>query len=113
MCLRRALGAVAVLAVALTVACGPEPAAKQKAGGTESASPAPSGTESPRRITEDPEDPRSPSVTEVYAVPDPGPRKGPVTVADVLVQADDTIPDDVVAAVRRLPAHRGRWPASR
>ncbi len=100
MCLRRALGAVAVLAVALTVACGPEPATEKDPASAESSSPAPSGTESP---TKDPEDPESPSVTEVYAVPDPGPRKGPVTVADVLVQADDTIPDDVVAAVRRLP----------
>ncbi len=95
--LRRALAAVAVTAAALTSACGPE---------SETAAGAPDGkgggggggsTQTPSPDSSSPAD-----VTRVYTVPQPGPRKGPVTVADVLVTSEDTIPEGVVAEIEGL-----------
>ncbi len=97
---RRAFAAVAVAAVALTAACGPESetaagAADGKGGG--------GGSTSPSTTTPSPDSSSPAAVTQVYTVPQPGPRKGPVTVADVLVTSEDPIPEDVVSTIEGLP----------
>ena len=101
MCLRRALGAVAVLAVALTVACGPEPAAEKDPASAETTSRAP-GASGPRAPGGPSTERAEPAVTEVYTVPNPGRRTGPVTIADMLVAGTETIPPEVIERVRRL-----------
>ncbi len=93
---RRALGAVAVAAVTLSVACAPQP--ETEAGGGKDDRGGGGSTQTPSPDSTSPSD-----VTRVYTVPQPGPRTGPVTVADVLVKSEDTIPDDVVAAIEKLP----------
>lgn len=96
--LRRALAAAAVAVVALTAACGPE--AQDEAGGKDGGGGG--GGEAPTETTTvDPTE--RPDVTQVYTVPEPGPRDGPVTVADVLVKSEAAIPDDVVEAIKALP----------
>ena len=93
--LRRALATVAVAAVALTSACGPE--SETEAGAADGKGGGGGSTQTPSPDSSSPAD-----VTRVYTVPQPGPRKGPVTVADVLVTSEDTIPEDVVAQIEGL-----------
>ena len=51
--------------------------------------------------------PTTPVADPAHAVPAPGPRKGPVVPADILVLAQDTIPDAVVRQVQRIKGVTG------
>jgi hypothetical protein len=93
--LRRALGAAGVAGVlALTGACSDTPTATEPGpesspstvGASAATSPEPSPTGA---------DPLAP-----YRMDPPGPRQGPLTYADLMVTAQETIPDETVEAVR-------------
>ncbi|WP_182525174.1 M15 family metallopeptidase [Nocardioides dongkuii] len=104
--LRPALGAAGLTGVlVLAAACGTgggEPATEASpstAGGSAAASPSPS-----------PRDPGkgssgAPAAVPIaeYAVDPPGPRKTPLTYADILVTGAEPISDEMLAAVRALP----------
>ena len=96
----RVLGAIVLPALLLTAACNgataQDPAPTAPVADT-SGAPAPSDTTAPTGGSTS-----SPVADPEHAVDAPGPRKGKLTYADMLVFNPDALSDDEVAAIRRL-----------
>ena len=99
-----------MLALAACQGTEGDPSADPPGGGSTSASPSTTGSPTPGPTSETPSPSTppsastSPTVTVAdpeHAVPPPGPRTGPVAPADLLVLAQDTIPDAVVTRVQQ------------
>jgi hypothetical protein len=97
--IRRALVAVIVAVATMGVGCGPQ--SENEAGGADGRGGG--GGDGPSSSSSAPGGTGSPDVDGRYTVPAPGPREGPVTVADILVTSQETIPEDVVDEIKKLP----------
>jgi hypothetical protein len=111
--------AVAVLALALSASgCASSKASLARSGEASSAPASPSaraGTSEPASPTTDPEStapPSTPAAATSYAVPDPGPLKGSLLTADVLVTSRKPIPQSVRTQVAHVKGVAAVMPLS-